>query len=188
MSTDRSRQRQVQLLRIFRKWHRLTGAALFIFFFVIGITGLVLGWKKNSQGYILPHTQKGTNKEVKNWLPLERLQQLAQQALQKHYPDYSTEISRLDVRPSKGMLKVLFEEHHVGVQLDGATGVTLNVAMRHSDWIENLHDGSLVDDWLGTKGYFKLFYTTITGLALLLFTITGFWLWYGPKHLRKKKK
>ncbi|MGH1336107.1 MAG: PepSY domain-containing protein [Aureispira sp.] len=187
MSQDNARQYQVQLLRQFRKWHRLTGAGLFVFFFVVGITGLVLGWKKNSQGYILPKTQKGSTKTVTTWLPLDSLQVLAQEALQKAYPDYSTKIARLDVRPSKGLLKVLFEEHHVGVQLDGATGGTLSVAKRHSDWLENLHDGSLVDDWLGTKGYFKLFYTTIMGLALLLFTITGFWLWYGPKRLRKNR-
>ncbi len=187
MSTDHSRQRHVHLLRLFRKWHRLTGAGLFVFFFVVGITGLVLGWKKNSQGLILPDTQKGTSQDVKTWLPLDSLQQLAQQALHKTYPTYSTEIARLDVRPSKGMLKVLFEGHHVGVQLDGATGATLSVAKRHSDWIENLHDGSLVDTWLGTRGYFKLFYTSVMGLALLLFTITGFWLWYGPKYLRKQR-
>lgn len=182
-----SRSQQVQLLRNFRKWHRLTGAVLFVFFAIVGITGLVLGWKKDSQGYILPQTQKGSSQDLGTWLPLDSLQQLAKKALKKEYPSYSTTVARLDVRPSKGMLKVLFEEHHVGVQLDGSTGATLSIAKRHSDWIENLHDGSIVDSWLGTKGYFKLFYTTIMSLALLLFTVTGFWLWYGPKHLRKKR-
>lgn len=182
-----SRPQQVQLLRNFRTWHRLTGAVLFVFFAIVGITGLVLGWKKDSQGYILPQTQKGSSPDLATWLPLDSLQQLAKKALKKEYPSYSTAVARLDVRPSKGMLKVLFEEHHVGVQLDGATGATLSIAKRHSDWIENLHDGSIVDSWLGTKGYFKLFYTTVMSLALLLFTITGFWLWYGPKHLRKKR-
>ncbi len=33
-------------LRIVRKIHRTTGVFLFIFFFIIGITGLLLGWKK----------------------------------------------------------------------------------------------------------------------------------------------
>ncbi|MEJ2005854.1 MAG: hypothetical protein P8X57_13055 [Cyclobacteriaceae bacterium] len=57
---------------------------------------------------------------------------------------------------------------------------------RRSDFIENLHDGSIVDNIANIPGgYFKLFYTTLTGLALLTFTITGFWLWYGPKHMRK---
>lgn len=182
-----SRPQHVQLLRNFRKWHRLTGALLFIFFAVVGITGLVLGWKKDSKGYILPPTQKGSSVNLNTWLPLDSLQQLAQQALQQSYPNYSPAIARLDVRPKKGMLKVLFEEHHIGVQLDGATGAILSIASRHSDWIENLHDGSIVDDWLGTQGCFKLFYTTLMSLALLLFTVTGFWLWYGPKHLRKKR-
>jgi uncharacterized iron-regulated membrane protein len=34
-------------------------------------------------------------------------------------------------------------------------------------------------DWI------KLIYNTIMGLALILFTVTGFWLWYGPKRMRR---
>lgn len=28
----------------------------------------------------------------------------------------------------------------------------------------------------------------ITGVALLLFSVTGFWLWYGPKRMKKRAK
>jgi uncharacterized iron-regulated membrane protein len=187
MSTSNTRQRQVHLLRAFRKWHRLTGAFLFVFFFMVAVTGLLLGWKKDSGGLILPQTQKGSSQEVATWLPLDSLQHLGKRALKAEFPTYATDVARLDVRPNKGIVKVLFEEHSIGVQLDGATGATLSVAKRHSDWLENLHDGSLLDNWLGTGGYFKLLYTTVMGLALLLFTITGFWLWYGPKYLRKQR-
>ncbi len=37
-----------------------------------------------------------------------------------------------------------------------------------------------------TNGQIKFLYTTITGIALLLFTVTGFWLWYGPKRIKRK--
>jgi hypothetical protein len=30
-------------------------------------------------------------------------------------------------------------------------------------------------------------YSTIMGVALLIFTITGFWLWYGPKRMKQDK-
>ncbi|MEO0002203.1 MAG: hypothetical protein RL766_2249, partial [Bacteroidota bacterium] len=46
MTEQKGRQGQAKILRIFRKVHRLTGAFLFIFFFVVSVTGLLLGWKK----------------------------------------------------------------------------------------------------------------------------------------------
>ena len=50
-----------------------------------------------------------------------------------------------------------------------------------------IHDGSILDYYIATSnGQIKLFYTSIMGLALLTFTITGFWLWYGPKRMRKR--
>ncbi|HEX8337897.1 MAG TPA: hypothetical protein VF621_14265, partial [Pyrinomonadaceae bacterium] len=76
-----------------------------------------------------------------------------------------------------------------GVQLDGATGEVLHVERRRADFIENLHDGSILDYLAGTEGgQIKLAYTSIMGLALLTFTVTGFWLWYGPKRFRAKSK
>lgn len=187
---DMNIKRQTKVLRDFRKVHRMTGAALFFFFFIIAITGLALGWKKHSAGTILPDTQKGTSTALADWLPLDHLAGQAIAAVEAQLPaGTSTVIDRMDVRPGKGVVKVRFEGHHWGVQVDGATGEVLQVAKRHSDWIEALHDGSIVEGWLGIGGgYFKLAYTSITGLALLLFTVTGFWLWQGPKRLRAAKK
>lgn len=183
-------KQQTQLLRTFRTAHRLTGAALFAFFFLIAATGLFLGWKKHSNGLILPNTQKGTDTELANWLPMHELSRRALAAMDAHEPQQAPHtLDRIDVRPGKGIVKVKFEENHYGVQVDGATGEVLQIAVRHSDWLEALHDGSIIEAPLGIGGgYFKLFYTTVLGGALLLFTITGFWLWYGPKVLRKAKR
>lgn len=86
------------------------------------------------------------------------------------------------------MVKFVFEDHYWSIQLDGATGKLLHIGQRRSDFIENIHDGSILDRYFGTtNGQIKLIYTTIMGLALICFTITGFWLWYGPKQMRKKK-
>ncbi|MFT6995171.1 MAG: hypothetical protein ACJA1P_001912, partial [Maribacter sp.] len=56
---------------------------------------------------------------------------------------------------------------------------------RRADFIENIHDASVLDNYLNTGGYIKLIYTTVMSIALLLFTVTGFWLWYGPKRMRR---
>lgn len=187
MGKDTKRQRQAKFLRWFRKVHRATGAALFIFFFFISITGLLLGWKKHSGGVIMSKSYKGTSTDLKDWLPIDSLHTLANTYLLKTIsPDLSTEIDRIDVRKEKGMVKFVYENHFWGLQLDGATGKLLHTERRYSDLIEHIHDGSILDDYLGTSdGQIKVFYTSVMGIALLIFTITGFWLWYGPKRMRR---
>ena len=190
MAEKNKRQQQAKILRIFRKVHRTTGALLFVFFFIISITGLLLGWKKHSGDLILPKTYSGTSTNLTNWLPVDSLHQHAVRILHDSVdPGLSPEIDRIDMRPDKGTVKFVFADHFWGLQLDGATGKLLHIDRRRSDFIEKVHDGSILDYYLGTEsGQLKLLYTSIMGIALLIFTITGFWLWYGPKRMREKKK
>ncbi|WP_236648902.1 MULTISPECIES: PepSY domain-containing protein [Spirosoma] len=158
-----------------------------MFFLFISVTGLLLGWKKNSGGLLLPKSYKGTSTNLADWLPLDSLHKNACRIVQDSIsPELSLELERIDVRKDKGMVKFVFADHFWGVQLDGATGKLLHIEQRRSDFIEKIHDGSILDFYAGTSdGQIKLVYTTITGLALLLFTVTGFWLWYGPKRMRQ---
>lgn len=100
----------------------------------------------------------------------------------------SVELNRIDIRKNKGVAKFLFEESNWEIQLDGASGEVLSIGKRYSDLIEDMHDGTILDNYLNTSNkQIMVFYTSLTGLALLIFTITGFWLWYGPKRLKKNK-
>lgn len=189
MNSNKKRIKQARILRIFRKVHRTTGALLFIFFFIISVSGVLLGWKKNSNEILLPETYEGSSTQLKDWLRLDSLHQVAIKVLGDSIsPSLSTKINRIDVRKEKGTLKFIFADHYHGIQLDGATGKILHIGKRHSDFIENIHDGSILDTFFGTSGQIKLVYTSVMGLALLIFTITGFWLWYGPKQMRKAKQ
>lgn len=187
MIQENNRQKQAKLLRVFRQVHRLTGAFLFIFFFFISISGLLLGWKKHSAGLILSNSYMGSSTDLKDWLPLDSLHINACKILHNTVsPNLSLDLERIDVRKNKGMVKFVFQDHFWGIQLDGATGELLHIEQRRADYIEKIHDGSLLDFYFNTNnGQFKLIYTTVTGIALLIFTITGFWLWYGPKRMRK---
>jgi hypothetical protein len=189
MTKTNSKKKQAKILRIFRKVHRATGALLFIFFFFIAITGIILGWKNHSSGIIIPKSYEGTSTNLKFWLPLESLHKKANFILLDSVsPNLSLELDRIDVRSNKGIVKFVFKNHYWEIQLDGATGNLLNIGKRHSDFFENIHDGSILDHYFGTSnGQIKLIYTTIMGFALLLFTITGFWLWYGPKRMKRIK-
>ena len=189
MHKDTKRKTQAKWLRNFRKVHRVTGAALFVFFFFIAISGLLLGWKKHSGGIILSKSYEGVSTNLKDWMPVDQLHTIANTyLLDSISPDLSTEIDRIDIRKEKGMVKFIYTDHIWSLQLDGTTGEILHVERRYSDFIEQIHDGSILDDYLGTSNnQIKVFYTTVMGVALLVFTITGFWLWYGPKRMRRNK-
>lgn len=184
-----NRKKQASVLRTTRKIHRWLGISLFLVFLVVSVSGLFLGWKKNSAGYILPKTQNGTTTDVLQWLSLDSLQTIAHKSLRSSVnTELTTELSRIDARPSKGIVKFVYEHHYWEIQLDGATGKVMSIGKRRSDWIENIHDGSILDDFFETDGVIKVIYSSITGIALLGFTMTGFWLWYGPKRMRKMNR
>jgi uncharacterized iron-regulated membrane protein len=187
---DNRRKEQAKTIRLFRKVHRSTGAMLFIFFFFISVSGLLLGWKKHSNGILMAKSHKGSSVELKDWLSLDSLHRNACKYLADSVSSgLSTEIDRIDIRKDKGMLKFVFRNHYTALQLDGASGKLLLIETRNADMIEDIHDGSILDNIFGTSAEpFKLIYTSIMGLALLLFTITGFWLWYGPKLMKKQLK
>ena len=189
MQTRKQILKQAKIIRIARKMHRLTGIVLFVFFFIVGVTSILLGWKKDSEGYLLPETQSGSTSNLEEWLSLKELNNIAQSTLRD---TLNTEVipvlDRMEIRKEDGVVKFSYKNTYDGLQLDGATGKVLSFGTRRSDFIENLHDGSILDTIFKTEsGIFKLTYTSILGTALLLFTITGFWLWYGPKRLKKSK-
>jgi hypothetical protein len=93
----------------------------------------------------------------------------------------------MDIRPEKGVIKVSFKRNYFEVQLDGTTGNVLAIQQRNSDIIEQIHDGTILDNVIYANGYFKLTYTSVLGLGLLFLTLSGFWLWYNPRRIRKLK-
>ena len=169
-----------------RKIHRAAAAFLAVVFVTVAVTGLLLGWKKNSNGYIHPDSYQGSTPDLHDWLPLDSLKTIALQVLHDSIsPGLRTDLDRIDVRPDKGMVKFVFAHHYNGIQLDAATGRVLHLERRRSDLIEDIHDGSVFDKLLGLPGEeIKLVYTTVSGVALLVFTITGLWIWL---HSRRRR-
>lgn len=173
--------------RWYRKIHRYLAIASFFFLLLVSITGLLLIWKKNTGGYLLADSHKGTTPDLDKWLSFDSLQKIAAVTLRDSVsPELSPKLNRIDARPDKGMVKFVFDEHYWAIQLDGATGKVLHVERRRADFIENLHDGSYFDKFLG--GWFKLSYGSFVGLCLLLLTITGFFLWINPRIIRRRKR
>ena len=178
-------QRRAQVTRLYRKLHRWTAIPLLAFMLLMGITGVLLGWKKQVE--LLPPTQRGASVSVQTWLPMEQVMAQAQRyAVDSLAIDPA--IDRLDLRPGKGIVKVRFEAGFREVQLDLQSGKVLSVGRRYSDLVEAIHDGSILDRYINLgKDAFKLSYSTLSGLGLMLLSISGFWLWYNPRRMRRAK-
>ena len=183
-----STKSQAKWVRLFRWLHRKIAIPLLIFFFIISLTGLLLGIKKQT-GLLAP-TQKGASSDPSKWLPAAELNAKATRYLHDSVSkDLSTELDRIDIRPAKGIAKFIYANHYWGLQLDCTTGTLLSIEKRSSDFIEDIHDGSIIDSLFGTSNeQVKVGYTIIMGLSLLLLVISGFWLWYGPKRIRTQKR
>lgn len=175
------RQFYIKSLRKFRIWHRYIGLAIAILLFISAITGILLALKKEVD-VLQPPTKKGVSKTLETWKPLSELAEIAATEFYQAYPEQAgNEVDRMDVRPSKGIVKVLFDKGYWEVQIDGTNGEIKSIERRHSDWIEQLHDGSIISDW------FKLGSMNFLGIGSILMILSGLWLYYGPKQYRKLK-
>lgn len=166
--------------RDFRTYHRYLGLVLGVLLLISSITGLLLGWKKDVE-LLQPPTQEGVTTDMAQWLPLSEMATLAIAGLDSAAAVQDNPIDRIEARLDKGIVKVIFLEGSWEVQLDNTTGEVLSVARRHSDWIEKIHDGSIVSD------LFKLITMNILGLGLLIISVTGFFLWFYPRKIRRLK-
>lgn len=182
-TTARARQKVRSLadrLRSFRVYHRYLGLFLGVFILISSVTGILLGWKKDVD-LLQPPTQKGATTDLQQWLPLAELSSRSLAGLDSAEAINNNPIDRIEARLDKGIVKTIFKEGSWEVQLDASTGKVLSVARRHSDWIEKVHDGSIISD------LFKLISMNVLGFGLLILSLTGFSLWFYPKKIRKIK-
>ena len=166
-------------LRSYRKIHKWIGLVLALFLLLSAITGILLGWKKDI-ALLQPPTQKGVNQSLEKYQSVEALAKASLAAVDS-LGLTADNFDRIEYRPSKGIAKVIFDSGSWEVQVDATNLEILSVAKRHSDWIEHIHDGSIVSD------FFKLISMNILGIGLVFLIVTGLWLWYGPKRIRNIK-
>lgn len=160
-----------------RKLHRWGAILIAIPTLLVISTGLMLQLKKQV-AWVQPPTQRGVGTD----LQLDWQQILAATASNPQSEVQSwDDINRLDVRPSRGIIKVRCENGWE-LQLDAADGSVLSSAYRRSDLIESLHDGSFFSDTA------KLYVFFANGLILLGLWLTGMYLWYLPIQSRRHKR
>lgn len=166
-----------------RKLHRWGAVAFAIPLILVIITGLLLQVKKQWT-WVQPPTQKGSFSDSKKFgdadISMKQILDVARTD-QNAEIDSWKKVDRLDVRPSKGMVKVQSKNGYE-VQIDLASMEIMQSKYRRSDWIEQLHDGSFFGDWA------KLSVFLINGIVLLALWISGAYLWYLPFLAKSKSK
>ena len=169
------------ILRNYRVYHRYLGLFIGVFVLVSSLTGILLAWKKDVD-LLQPPTQKGATTDLQKWIPHHEMATRSVAALDSAAGVVNNPIDRIEARLDKGIVKTIFLEGSWEVQLDASNGKVLSVARRHSDWIEKVHDGSIISD------LFKVVSMNVLGLGLLILMFTGFFLWFYPKRIRKLKQ
>ena len=169
-----------------RIWHRRVSSILFVFFLLVCLTGLMLGWKSlfSTTVFALPkHSGKGHHGQ---WLPLDSLETAASESLAEHTGMNAGHPERADLRLSNGYIEFMFDKAYY-VRVEGASGLVTLIERRYGGWVQDIHDGAIVDSWLGDKaGAAKKIYSTVVGAALLFLTLTGIYLWYKPLLIKRK--
>ena len=158
-----------QLSRSFHLWGALL---IFVPIVVVIGSGLLLQVKKQVE-WIQPATQKG--KHTTPTLSFEAVLAITAKVPEAEVSSWQ-DIDRLDVRPNKGIIKVL-GKNKVEIQIDSQTGEVLQTAYRRSDTIEAIHDGSWFFEnaklWIFLPVGIVLLFLWLSGLILLYTTMTS---------------
>jgi uncharacterized iron-regulated membrane protein len=160
-----------------RQLHRWGAILVALPFLVVIATGLLLQLKKQLT-WVQPPEQRGSPGAPA--LHLTEILEAARKVPEAGVIDW-THIDRLDVRPSKGIVKVATVSRWE-LQFDLATGALLQSAYRRSDLIESLHDGSFFHPAA------KLWIFLPTAVVVLGLWLTGIYLFLLPYQARARKR
>jgi uncharacterized iron-regulated membrane protein len=168
------------MYKFFKLTHKWTGIILAVVLLNTAVSGFLLLVKKDFD-WIQPPTQKTEGGSVAQFITIEKLYEIV---LSQDHSDFklSSDINRIDVRPSEAIFKVKSEHNYSEMQVDAVNGKVLSIATRNSDLIEELHDGSFYGKWIHD------WLMTFTAFALIYFTGTGLYLWLFPKLRRKSRR
>ena len=159
-----------------RKLHRWGAVAVAVPFLVVLVSGILLQVKKQVP-WVQPREIRGV--EAAPGVSLAQVMDSIRARPELGIRDWS-DIDRVDIRPSKGHLKVIGNSRWE-VQMDASTGRVLQVAYRRSDLIEQIHDGSFFHDLA------KVYVFLPVAVIVLGLWVTGIYLWWLPYQTRRRR-
>ncbi len=168
--------------RVIRQIHYWGTLLVAIPLLIVAATGVLLQVKKQ-WSWVQPAEQKGGQSfgnlegaivDFDTMLKRMRDCQLA------HVETWE-DVQRIDIRPSKGIAKITTKDSWE-IQMDLADGRVLQEAIRRSDWIESMHDGSFFGGDTVKLGLFLP-----AGIVMLAMWATGLWLFWLPISVKRRR-
>ncbi|MDX2183887.1 MAG: PepSY domain-containing protein [Gemmatimonadaceae bacterium] len=160
-----------------RRLHRWGAVLVGIPFLLVVVSGLLLQVKKQVAWVQPPEQRTPARAPAVSWDVVLTAAKAMPEAGVRSWDD----IERIDVRPAKGILKVVSRSRWEA-QLAIADGRVLQVAYRRSDLIEQWHDGSFFGD--AAKRWIFL----PAGVVVLGLWLTGAYLWWLPRLVRRRRQ
>lgn len=160
--------------------HRWLGLAVGLVLLLVAGSGLLLLWKKDL-AWVQPPTVRGEPG------PIDRLQPLPavyQAVFALGLPQFRSEadIARIDFRPAQRVHKVVSVHDDLEVQVCATTLRTSGPAVRRSDWLERLHDGSWAGGWLHDV------VMPAVAVVVLFLAVSGYVMWGWPMWQRWRRR
>jgi len=177
----------MSLLQQFRNLHKKFASVLFVFFFLIGLTGSLLSFKSAFTKVIFENKQISGETKLAAILPLDSLETIATSTLNEKASTSFKKSEKVEIKLSKGTVIFYYKDAY-SIQLNGASGAPILIEKKFGGIIQDIHDGAILDSLLTNKlSLSKKVYSIIMGLSLLLLTITGTYMWYKPKMIKKNR-
>jgi len=178
----------MSLLQQYRNLHKKLASVLFVFFFLIGLTGSLLSFKSAFTKVIFENKEISAENKLTKILPLDSLETIATSVLNKKANTKFRNSEKVEIKLAKGTVIFYYKDAY-SIQLNGASGAPVFIEKKYGGIIQDIHDGAILDSlFINKTSLSKKVYSIIMGLSLLLLTITGTYMWYKPKMIKKNRQ
>lgn len=159
-----------------RKLHHWAAILVALPLIVVIVTGLLLQVRKQV-AWVQPTEKRGTKADPV--ITLDKILETCRTVPEAEIKTWA-DIDRVDLRPGKGMLKVR-AKNNMEIQLDAVTGNVLQVAIRRSDIIVDLHEGAWFASWT------QMWLFLPAAVVLLGMWFTGLYLFFYPRWVKSRR-
>jgi uncharacterized iron-regulated membrane protein len=175
----------LRLARFSRWVHKWVGTVLALIMVALSITGVFIAFK-NELEYLQPAGRSGAKGDLTDVIHPAWVAEIIH-SLQLPEAPTVKEINRIELRPSKRMYKVRLEQTAPWrspreLQVDAITGAILNDGVRGDQLWMDLHSFAIFGEAT------KLLTMTVSGIALLWLSLSGYYLFFYPLWFRARKR
>lgn len=164
------------MLRLLRKWHKWVSIVIAIPFLIILSTGILLA-TRGFNTWVQPAYPPLKSKLSISFDQILEAARAVPEANIKEWKD----VSQIDIRPDTGNIRVR-SKNMWELQIDGATGVVNNSAVRRVSWLVSIHEGAEFGKYVRYGVFFP------SAVAVFFLLVSGVLIFFQPYFNRRKMR